>query len=84
MGVVIPFPGRSRAAGTSGIRITHIAGRWCIERLADGVITGRTRMPTRADAQRVVVRISRRDRAALLPMHACGPVAERPCPDGAA
>lgn len=64
---VIPFPARSCRARTSGVRVAYVAGRWCVERLAGGGITGRNRMPTRADAERIARRISRRDGADLLP-----------------
>ena len=64
---VIPFPARPCRARTSGVRIAYVAGRWCVERLAGGGITGRNRMPTRKDAERIALRISRRDKARLLP-----------------
>ena len=80
MGTVIPFPGEPRRSAISGVRVAYVADRWCVERLVDGVITRRGYMPTRDDARRVVVRISRRDKAMLLPMHACGPLAECTCP----
>jgi len=67
MGTVVPFPSAPRENRASGVRAACIAGRWCIERLASGVIVGRTQMPTQPDAERVAARISRRDRIELLP-----------------
>ncbi|KQS75457.1 hypothetical protein ASG32_27220 [Methylobacterium sp. Leaf361] len=84
MGTVIPYPGESRRPQASGVRIAYVADRWCIERLVNGIITRRSCMPTRDDARRVVIRISRRDKAMLLPMHAFGPTGEHPHPDDAA
>lgn len=69
MGAVIPFPGDRSRARTSGVRVAYVADHWCVERLVGGVITGRNRMPTRADAERIAARVSRRDKAPLLPVH---------------
>ena len=64
---LIAFPLRPCRSRTSSVRIAYVADGWCVERLASGSIIGRTRMPTRADADRIARRISLRDRATLLP-----------------
>ncbi|KQS65045.1 hypothetical protein ASG32_31030 [Methylobacterium sp. Leaf361] len=43
-----------------------MADGWCVERLEAGDIISRSRMPSRADAQRIATRISRRDKVPLL------------------
>lgn len=63
---VMLFPRELSWSGASGVRVAYVADYWCVERLANGVIPGRTRMPTRADAERIAARITRRDKLALL------------------
>lgn len=77
---LLAFPVRPCRARTSGVRIAYVADGWCVERLAAGCITGRTRMPGRADAERIARRISLRDRATLLPPAALGPFGQAVAP----
>nr|WP_042673952.1 hypothetical protein [Methylobacterium sp. B34] len=67
MGTVIPFPHKRTRPTASAVRVALVADRWCIERLEAGDIIARINMPLRSDAQRVAARISRRDKARLLP-----------------
>jgi hypothetical protein len=64
---VVQFPRARVRDRSSGVRAALVTGCWCIERLQTGDIIGRTRMPSRADAERIAARISRRDKTALLP-----------------
>nr|WP_137831780.1 hypothetical protein [Methylobacterium sp. L1A1] len=73
MADVVPFLKRDRAfdaqrarAKTPGVRVALDFGYWCVERLAGYVITGRTRMPTRAAANTEAVRIAREESVDLL------------------
>jgi hypothetical protein len=69
MGDLIPFPGIARPClqdRTSGIRVVLLNGRWCVERVSQGVVADRRFMPSQADAQRIAARISRRDKVMLL------------------
>lgn len=74
MSNVIPFP-RPRPRPLpwvrpqerrSGMRVARLDGRWCIERLIVGDIVDRRFMPTQADAERIALRISRRDKLPML------------------
>ncbi|MCJ2097996.1 hypothetical protein [Methylobacterium sp. E-046] len=83
MSNVIPFPQpRPRPLPwvraqdkTSGIRVARFDGRWCVERLEAGDIIDRRFMPTQADAERIAIRICRRDRLTMLTARR-----SRPCP----
>ncbi|GJE14447.1 hypothetical protein FOHLNKBM_5522 [Methylobacterium longum] len=63
---VVQFPRTSTRDRTSGVRVAYFAGRWCVERLEQGIITDRRFMPAQSDAERIAVRIARRDKVTLL------------------
>ncbi|WP_267427202.1 hypothetical protein [Methylobacterium sp. GC_Met_2] len=66
MSNVVQFP-RSRVLDrTSGVRVAHFAGRWCVERIAESIVVDRRFMPTQADAERIAGRIARRDKVMML------------------
>lgn len=71
---VVQFPRTRIRDRTSGVRVTYVTDRWCVERLEAGDIIARSSMPLRADAVRIAARISRRDKTTLLPVH----LAQRP------
>jgi hypothetical protein len=79
---VVQFPAARLRDRSSGVRLAFVAGRWCVERLEAGDIIVRSRMPSRADAQRIADRISRRDKIALLPTASPSRAASSPRPNG--
>ena len=66
MSNVVPFPREHWRHKASGVRVAYFDGCWCVERLAVGFVTDRRFMPTHADAERIAVRIARRDKVMLL------------------
>lgn len=64
---IIQFPTRAGPPSASGIRIAYVPAWWCVERLIAGQVTERTRMNTKADAERIARRVARRDKLPLLP-----------------
>lgn len=66
---VVQFPPARVRDRSSGVRVAFVADRWCVERLEAGDVTMCSRMPSRADAQRIATRTSRRDKVLLLPPH---------------
>jgi hypothetical protein len=66
MSTVVQFPRERWCHKVSGVQVARFDGRWCVERLAVGFVTDRRFMPTQADAERIAVRIARRDKVMML------------------
>ena len=66
MSNVVQFPREHWRHKVSGVRVARLADRWCVERIAVGFVTDRRFMPTQTDAERIAVRIDRRDKVMLL------------------
>jgi hypothetical protein len=62
----VQFPRARFEARTSGIRVSFLSGRRCIERLEAGDVIDRRFMPAQSEAERIAARISRRDKVMML------------------